>query len=202
MCTRLARCLTLTACVLACGPAARADIIGVGLGWTLPRPTTLGPYDMTPFPDDPQPFDWVTSVASPLGGELTFSVPLLHTHWVLPYWGAEPDPDLYISIAQPVTIQLPEGTRAVSLYVGTETGASQWVSVTADGQTTITQYTGSYMTPCYFGFYVDDPAETISTLEVPFPGFAGDVGAFAIAVPEPASACLLTLGLGVLMRRR
>jgi hypothetical protein len=192
--------LVTSACLLGTCVVAQAEIIGVGLGFVTPRPTTLGPYEMTLFPDDPRPIATaVTSVPSPLGGDVSFSIPLMHFKWQLPPWVEMPPPDVYISVGEDVTIQLPAGTRAVSLYVGTETGASQWVSVTADDQTTVTQITYSYMWPCYFGFYVDNPAETISTLEVPF-DFAGDIGAFGIAVPEPGSLSLL--GLALLVRRR
>ncbi len=200
MCNNLRLCAG-AAGLLACCLPALGDIIGVGLGFATPRPTTLGPYEMTLFPDDPRPIATpVRSVASPLGGDVAFSIPLMHFKWQLAWWVETPPPDVYISIAEDVTIQLPAGTRAISLYVGTETGSSQWVSVTADGETTVTQFTPSYVSPCYFGFYVDNPAETITTLEVPFPYFAGDIGAFAIATPEPGSLWLLALAL--LIRRR
>ena len=188
-------------CILATSGPVRADIIGVGLGHVLPIPETLGPYEMTLFPDDPQPDGWVTTVASPLGGELTFSEPLIHQDWSIPWWGSIPDPDCYISVAVPVTIGLPPGTRAFSLYVGTDTGSPQEITVTADGQTAVTQIIESTYMPVYFGFYVDDPSETIETLTVPFT-FRGEVGAFGVAIPEPATICLLVLPLLLARLRR
>ena len=186
------------ACILANSGPVRADIIGVGLGHVLPIPETLGPYEMTLFPDDPQPDGFVTTVASPLGGELTFSEPLIHVDWNPSAWPGYPPPDSYNTYI-PFTIQLPPETRAFSLYVGTSTGSPQWITLTADGQTEVTQILESWLWPAYFGFYVDDPSETIETLTVPFT-FSAAVGAFGVAIPEPATICLLALPL--LARRR
>jgi hypothetical protein len=175
-------------CVLANSGPVRAEIIGVGLGHVLPMPETLGPYEMTFFPEDPQPDGWVTTVASPLGGALTFSEPLWHVDWNPEPWGGYPPPDSY-NADGPFTIQLPPETRAFSLYVGISTGAVQSVTVTADGQTEVTQIIDTWLEPAYFGFYVDDPSETIETLSVPVT-FSAAVGAFAVVVPEPSTIWL------------
>jgi hypothetical protein len=144
---------------------------------------------MTFFPDDPQPDGWVTNVASPLGGDLTFSEPLWHVDWNPKPWGGYPPPDSYNTYS-PFAIQLPPETRAVSLYVGISTGAGHSITITADGQTAVTQFIDTWLELAYFGFYEDDPHETIETLTVPFT-FSAAVGAFTIAIPEPATICLL-----------
>src|SRR4030042_57919 len=102
---------------------AHAEIVGVGGTAPIPPPTTLGPYDMTLFPLDPQPLlQDVTSVASPLGGDLVFSDPVLHLRRYVT-WGAWPSwlsPDLYYKWPPgELTLFLPPGTVAFDFWART-----------------------------------------------------------------------------------
>src|SRR5262245_54197795 len=61
------------------GGAAQAAIIGVAGGDVAP-PSVLGLVSVVPFPPDPvSPEAEVSSVLSPLGGTVDFSVDLYHT---------------------------------------------------------------------------------------------------------------------------
>ncbi len=83
-------CLALILVVLMVS-AVQAGILGVTAGATYPPPTTLGPYDMTPFgPDDRPVGEWVTSVPSPLGGEGVFSASMRHRRLGDPRGGGRP----------------------------------------------------------------------------------------------------------------
>jgi hypothetical protein len=66
--------------------AARASISGEARGTDAPE-ATLGPYTMTPFPEDTRPTipnPYVTSVESPLGGIVDFSSEVMH--FTIPTW--------------------------------------------------------------------------------------------------------------------
>src|SRR4030042_3189607 len=103
--------------------SAHGELIGVG-GLPYPAPTTRGPYDMTLFPLDPQPLlEDVTSVASPLGGDVAFSDPVLHLRagvtWGL-WWTPTLSPDMYYKYPPgELTLFLPPGTVAFDFWAGT-----------------------------------------------------------------------------------
>src|SRR5262249_44325544 len=122
--------------VALCSPqSARAAIIAVDLGTGVP-PATLGPFTMTPFPLDPRmPLGAnVTTVPSPLGGDVGFSDPLSHRRigagWAT--WSNGYTGDVYADFgAQKVTLTLPAGTEAFYLYVEPQQFASFAVTVDA-----------------------------------------------------------------------
>lgn len=172
-------------------PVANAEVIGVAGGCDAPAPT-LGPYQMTPFPPDPRPLgDFVTSVPSPLGGELGFSIPMSHRRigegwstWSHGYTG-----DVYYTYSQSeVTIELPGGTRAFYFYVEPNVLGGASFIATADDGTSVEQFVAGSYGASYFGFFVDDPGdspiESITVVIITSYDFA--IGEFGISTGAPA----------------
>ena len=185
---------------------AQADIIGVTAGATYPPPGTLGPYEMTAFgPDDRPVLEWVTFVPSPLGGEAVFSAPMLHRRLGESgaQWSLHLPPDYYSAQSSPseITLGLPPQTRAFYLYAGHDLGSPRYITATADDGTSIGQWVEHTQQPGYFGFYVDDPAETVSSITVTVDTNL-NLGAFGVAIPEPSSLLLLSAALLAVPRRR
>jgi hypothetical protein len=189
---------------LALAGVARAEIIGVAGGTAAPPPT-LGPYEMTPFPPDERPILIpVTTVPSPLGGELTFSVPLTHRRigegwggWSHGYMG-----DVYDTAPHTeVTLGLPEETRAFYFYAATYPTSPQYITATTDDGTSIGEEIQTFHAAEYFGFYSDDFDDVIESITIAATAtFA--IGEFGIAIPEPGMLGLLALGGLLVLRRR
>ena len=188
--------------------AGQAEIIGVagGLG---PPPPTLGPYEMTPFaPDDRPLWEWVSDVPSPLGGAIEFSVPLQHlldgTGWA--YWGHGYGGDIYAIwwLADTVTMELPEDTRAIYFYASQYLTSPRLIVAMADDGTTIEQTVHPTDGAKYFGFYQADPAgPPIQWIELYSTAHMVAVGEFGIAIPTPGMLAMLAIaGLGARLRRR
>ncbi len=202
---------------------ARADIFGVAGGAGDPGPT-LGGYTMTPFAIDNQAAgNLVTSLASPLGGSLTFSYALVSNTQVGigGQWSGSPPNsftgDVYSNQGKGnLTLTLPSNTVAFYLYVEPNSyGRLEAISVTAQNGTSVTQSVESATTGAqYYGFYATG-SDTITSLTVSEPTL-GDyiVGEFAIATagptaaPEPATLTLLGMAavslsaFGLLRRRK
>jgi len=197
-------CLVVLVVLFATYPV-QATITGVALG-TAPPPSTLGPYTMTAFDPDPQPrYSYVTSVASPLGGTVDFSTPLEHlvigdgwSTWSHGYTG-----DVYVTWdLNVVTLTMPSGTGAFDLYAEPNPFATYLITATAQDGTSVSQEVYGMGGACGYGFWADG-GDQISTIEVDYFGINGfAVGEFGIAVPEPATICLLGLGALSLIRRK
>jgi len=164
-------------------------IVFDGSPGTAAPPATLGPYTMTPAPDDTRPIGqdvFVTTV--PLGiGDLSFSHQMSHVEigdgWAT--WSHGYTGDVYADyVGATVTMTLPPGTEAFYFYA--EPNAYGQFSITATSNSGITsgpvQVEGNSGAR-YFGFYTTDPATTISSITVDVAssasGFA--VGEFGIA---------------------
>jgi hypothetical protein len=177
-------------------------------------PSTLGFNTMTPFGADPQSeFAYVTSVTSPLGGAIDFSITMVHyvvdsgwDGWSHGYTG-----DVYYTdvLVQSVLLTLPSNTAAFYFYAE-PAGMLVTYTITATAQSGIyiSQPMNGSDGACGYAFWADG-GDTISTINVQCPvntsGFA--VGEFGIAatpvpVPEPATICLLGLGAALLRRNR
>jgi len=187
---------------------AQAAITGVALGTAAP-PGVLGPYTMTPFPPDVQPtFSLVPSVASPLGGNVGFSIPLDHrtigAGWAT--WSHGYTGDVYFSAQSPtVTLTMPAGTGAFYLYAEPNIFAQFTITATAQDGTVVSQLVDGNAGAAGYGFYGTGGSQ-ISSIQIDIRsegGFA--VGEFGIAaIPAPGAILLGSIGMGIVgwLRRR
>jgi Bacterial Ig-like domain len=167
-------------------PAMAASISDTSPGTAAP-PTTLGPYDMTPFADDTRGlFEAVTDVPAPGGSVLQFNPSLNHRQvgqgWAT--WSHGYTGDVYVSGGTQRVMTLPENTKAFYFYVEPNLPIGSFnVTATADdgtisGPIPVAGASGAQ----YFGFYTTD-GSSLSTIQVDVDpeanGFA--VGEFGIA---------------------
>jgi hypothetical protein len=202
----------LTMLILAVG-SAQAGITGVPLGTAAP-PETLGPYAMTPFPDDPRAdLTMVTSVPSPLGGSVDFSVVMQlctagdtwGSNWSHGYTG-----DVYFSGLEnnSVILTLPADTAAFYFYAQPNVLDTFTITATAQDGTAVSQeiYGALENSATGYAFYGTD-GSMISSIKVDLiNGYFGlAVGEFGIAaVPAPGAILLGSIGMGLVswLRRR
>jgi hypothetical protein len=191
--------------LVAAAPASAGSIASQDLGTVAP-PAALGTYTMTAFGADPQGlFTDVTSVATPIGGSIGFSLPINHrlvgfgwATWSNGYTG-----DVYYSNgASDVVVSMPANTGAFYLYAEPNPFATYDFTVTANDGTQLTRAVNGFAGANGFGFYTTD-GSSIASVDVRSSVDFG-IGEFGIAaaaapVPEPAgivSASLAVVGLG------
>ena len=176
-------------------PAAYGEIIFDGSPGMGVPPPELGTYPMTPFHPDPRPiYEDVVSMASPLGGDLGFSIPLSHRRigqgwatWSHGYVG-----DVYwTNYHTSVSLTLPPGTTAFYFYVEQNTFKIEIFEAIADGGTSsgsINIDTG-HSGATYFGFYSTD-GEPIHEIEITCTsGVDFAIGEFGISKGAPLCPC-------------
>ena len=194
--------------ILAVG-GAQAAITGVALGTAAP-PGVLGPYTMTPFaPDVRAEYSLVSSVPSPLGGDVGFSIPLNHRivpeSWAT--WSHGYTGDVYFSTQAPtVTMTMPAGAVAFYFYAEPNPFAPFTITATAQDGTVVSQIADGSAGAAGYGFY-GTGGSLISSIQVDYLGEDGfAVGEFGIAaVPAPGAILLGSIGIslvGWLRRRR
>src|SRR5262249_4652948 len=166
-----------------CNAAATFD----GSPGTEAPPGTLGAYSMTPFAlnnaDPPPGSPSLTSVSSPLGGTLAFSLGLEHrragpsgpyTGWGGSVgWGQGYSGDVYYNsrfMGTP-TVTLPPGTAAFYFYLQPEddTRVTSFTVMTSDGGSSgIVPVDGSAHAR-YFGFYESTPGVSLGSISITAP---------------------------------
>jgi hypothetical protein len=184
--------------VLLCSPlTASAGVFDVALGTAAPGPM-LGPYTMTPFPLDPRPLTTVSTVASPLGGDVGLTPAAFHTRVAVGWatWSNGYAGDVYFDGGTTEVMTMPAGTGAFRFYVESNVFATFAITATSNGGASVTQSVNGSAGAAGYGFYATD-GDMISTITVSVPGGALGfaTGEYSIAaalapVPEPA-----TLGL-------
>ncbi|THF58628.1 PEP-CTERM sorting domain-containing protein [Pseudothauera rhizosphaerae] len=189
----------------------QAAVIAQDLGTDAP-PATLGGYTLTPFGDDGIGlFTDITSLASPLGGSLTFGTAVnareIGSGWAT--WSHGYTGDVYYSNgAFSLAIDLPAGTGAFYLYVEPDPFDLYSFTITADDGTSLTNEAHGDAGARGWGFWATAGEQIASLLITSSVNFA--VGGFGIAsatasVPEPTTLALIgaaALAFGVGRRRR
>ena len=185
----------------------KAGLVGVTGGTASPS-ASLGPYTMMPFSADFQNAGYtpVSSVASPLGGNVVFNSSMLHAvtpeEWLT--WSHDYNGDVYYTASnKSITMTMPEGTSAFYFYAQPYNFSIHTISATtSDGinaDIEINQGVDGYQGASYYGFYGTEGSMVNSiTVTCGTADFA--IGEFGIAsVPAPSGICLTCIGMNFFM---
>jgi hypothetical protein len=152
-------------------PPASTPITYNGSPGTGAPPSTLGPYAMTPFGDDARAeFTPVEFVPAPGGGNITFSSPLelreVPSSWST--WSNGYTGDVYFhQSADPLTINLPDGTYAFYFYAESNAFEElEFVATANDGTSSGPVLINGNGGAKYFGFYSTSPSNPLTSITI------------------------------------
>ncbi len=183
----------MAALLLTIGTRATAAIVGVAGGDGAPA-LNLGPFAITSFLPDARPeFGLVTTVPSPLGGNIGSSISLQHldvgSGWAS--WSHGYSGDVYYTDgALSLTLTLPANTGAFYFYAEPNDPAAFNFTATAQNGTQIVQSAAGNGGATQFGFF-GTGGDTLQSVTISSTtDFA--IGEFGIAsagvIPEPGTA--------------
>jgi hypothetical protein len=156
---------------------------------------------MTPFPSDGRPVVDVTTVPSPLGGDLAFSIAMSHRKVGLTWlsWSHGYTGDVYSSKGRnSVTLTVPAGTSAFYLYAEPTMLSVHDITATVQDGTPVTQSVDGLGGACGYGFYGTDGSK-ITTIKIDYDGPKGfAIGEFGISkvIPKPPPAVQIDIKPG------
>lgn len=204
------RVIGLIMSIAASEPVAKAGLISVAGGQITP-PAALGSYAMTPFADDLRQVNLQCSyVASPLGGNVAFSFPMVHDEimegWL--FWSNDYKGDIYwTGQGNYVNIlSLPPDTCAFYFYAHPRSSSVHTISALAnDGVNDICQISQDVQCQTgasYYGFYGTE-GSIIETITIYCNTIDFAVGEFGISkLPAPEAFLLSNIGLTIVMGLR
>jgi hypothetical protein len=151
---------------------SRAAVIFDGSPGTGPPPATLGPYTITPFPNDARPLGaLVASVPAPFGlGNVFFNPNLFHfkigAGWAT--WSHGYTGDVYATLGPTaVTMTLVPGTKAFRFYAEPNPfGFFNITATTNNGTTSGPIPVNGFAGAKYFGFFTTTLFESIASITV------------------------------------
>lgn len=206
------RVIGLIMSITASESVAKAGLISVS-GGQIMSPTTLGPYTITPFSDDLRPIgQQYTFVTSPLGGNVTFSFPMIHDE-IMPGWSSwsnDYQGDVYWTGPGNhfAVLKMPSETCAFYFYAQPRYSDVHTISALAyDGISNICQISQEvhfYSGAGYYGFYCTE-GSVIDTITIYCNTTDFAIGEFGISMlPAPGAILLGAIGVGIVgcLRRK
>lgn len=188
-------------------PVTKAGLISVISGTSAPA-ATLCSYEMTPFAEDlRQVLQEYSFVASPLGGNITFNMPLEHRsvpeQWL--FWSHGYSGDVYWTGENGgvINMTMPSGTVAFYFYAEPRDAGVQTITAVAfDGVSDIeiiSQDIDCNKGASYFGFY-GTGGSVITDIMVYSEKNDLAIGEFGISmIPVPEALLLSNIGLSLVI---
>jgi hypothetical protein len=170
-----------------CVGMAQAQIVFDNSPGSGAPPATLGPYTMTSIPETRADRSLVSTIASPLGGDISLSsdyeIRTVGSTWAS-VWASGYTGKIYFSGNSSVVLTMPANTKAFYFYAqpdqyGTFDISAQTQDGTSSGPQAIVSSSPPLITQAsYFGFYVptSSPSTNIVTITISITGIIAGYG--------------------------